>query len=401
MSLDLDKVLPQVGDMILRLKNDSALREGRLHTALDTLNIYSDSWERLAKKIDMSKTTWLIAGLVEGLNHHSKPIVAPCEYSVIAADGSHIDVDRHRSPRCYLINIGSVVLQYGSPPDASLESFPHLYSADEDLVITAGENDNREQAIEGSLLGIKRGIDECLQIAEIAQKRSIKQPSLALLDGTLVLWGLEAYPDFVSRALLDNGYIRYLEDIKMIRESGKEIALASYISFPRSNEVVNALRLALCPHDVLDTDNQCPKCNERKCEAVSGIRDRDLFYKLLAQGERSCLFTSMSKIVYKKYPQEQCIYFFYIRIDDEIARIEIPKWVAKDRPLLELAHSLILDQCRRGQGYPIALSEAHEQAVVTGSDRENFWRLVDSSLIEEKLPTPSSAKSRSKKTRWV
>jgi len=75
--------------------------------------------------------------------------------------------------------------------------------------------------------------------------------------------------------------------------------------------------------------------------------------------------------------------------------------VARDESRLNLAHSLVSDQCRRGQGYPVALSEAHEQAVVTTADRENFWQLVESSLLDEHLPTPTSAKSRSKRTRWI
>jgi hypothetical protein len=49
----------------------------------------------------------------------------------------------------------------------------------------------------------------------------------------------------------------------------------------------------------------------------------------------------------------------------------------------------------------VALSEAHEQAVVTGADRENFWQLVESLMTAEHLPTPTSAKSFSKRTRWV
>jgi len=72
-----------------------------------------------------------------------------------------------------------------------------------------------------------------------------------------------------------------------------------------------------------------------------------------------------------------------------------------DETLLNLTHTLVLDQCRRGQGYPVALSEAHEQAVVTGPDREYFWQLVESSLVDEKIPSLSSAKSRSKRTRWI
>ncbi|MDD5511108.1 MAG: DNA double-strand break repair nuclease NurA [Dehalococcoidales bacterium] len=401
MSLDLDKVFPQAGDMVIRLKNDAARRQQRLKFALDTMHSQADKISSLAKKIDSGNTTWLIAGLVDGLDRRIEAPPAPAEFSILAADGSHIDVDRHRSPRCYLINIGSVVLRYGSSPAATLESFPSLYSSDEDLVITpTGNNNTREQVVEGTLLGIKRGVDECGKLAELAAELPGDGLSLALVDGTLVLWGLEAYPEFVTEALLDKGFLSHLSSIKELNNKKREVALASYISFPRSTEVVNALRLALCPHDILDTDRHCQDCKDRQCEAVAGIRDCDLFSELLAPGERSCLFTSGSKII-KKYPAEHRIYFFYLRVDDETARVEIPQWVAMDEGLLNLTHSLILDQCRRGQGYPVALSEAHEQAVVTGADRENFWRLVESLLLEENLPSLSSAKSRSKRTRWV
>jgi NurA-like 5'-3' nuclease len=133
---------------------------------------------------------------------------------------------------------------------------------------------------------------------------------------------------------------------------------------------------------------------------VAGVRDRELFLSLLESGERSALFLSRSKVVKEHYGEHR-IYFCYLRADDEIARMEMPQWVAENSDLLNLAHSLVYDQCRRGQGYPVALAEAHEQAVVTGADRENFWELVESLLVAEKMSTPGSAKSFSKRTRWV
>ena len=133
---------------------------------------------------------------------------------------------------------------------------------------------------------------------------------------------------------------------------------------------------------------------------VAGVQDRELFLNILGPGERSARFISGSSIVKKHYGRHQ-VYFFYIRVDDEIARIEIPRWVAVDENLLSLTHSLALDQCQRGHGYPVALSEAHEQAVITSADKENFWQLVESSLIDKHLPSLCSAKSRSKRTRWV
>ena len=399
MSLDLTKVVAQVGGMVAKLKAGVKARQRRLEQALAVLHGQAGNLDHLAKKIAASRTTWLVAGLVDGLDLHYKAPPLPTEFTIIATDGSHIDVDRHRSTRCYLINIGSVTLHYGASPGATLDSCPHLYSGDEDLVIVPTGAKGREQPIEGTLLGIKRSADECRQLAELAATLPKDSQTLALVDGSLILWGLEAYPEFVTEELLDKDFLGYLDDMRRLN-NGRKLALASYISFPRSTDVVNALRVALCPYDPADCDRYCPPGKARECDTVAGVRDRDLFSSLLEPGERSAVFISQSSIVRKHYGQHQ-VHFFYTKADDEIARVEIPQWVALDESLLNLAHTLVLDQCQRGQGYPVALSEAHEQAVLTGVDREEFWQLVDSFLIDEDLPTLTSAKSRSKRTRWV
>ena len=387
--------------MVARLKSGGEERQERLQNALNVLRDKSLDLERLSKKIEASQTTWLVAGLVDGLAPHYQAPSLPPEFSVIATDGSNIDVDRHKSTRCYLINIGSVVLRYGSQPEARLESSPSLYFGDEDLVIAPAGAKGREQPVEGALLGIKRGVDECRELARLAAELPKEKPALALLDGSLILWGLagKVYPDFVTEALLHKGFLSCLEEIRKLNAE-RRLALASYISFPRSTDVVNALRVAVCPHDIIDTDRLCKECTSRDCDKVDGVRDRDLFSGMLAPGERSALFTSRSSIVEKHYGGHR-VYFFYLRVDDEIARVELPQWAARDDDLLKLTHALVLDQCRRGQGYPVALSEAHEQAVVTGVDRENFWQLVEASMVDEKMPSPTSAKSFSKRTRWV
>jgi hypothetical protein len=385
--------------MVARLKAGADERQKRLNYALDVLRDKSIDLDRLKKKIEDSKTTWLVADLVDGLAQHYKSLPNPEEFTVLATDGSNIDVDRHKSTRCYLINIGAAILHYGAYPSAALDSFPSLYSGDEDLVIMSVGVRGHEQPIEGALLSIKRGVDECHRLAELAAELPPGSSSLALLDGSLILWGLEAYPEFVTEALLVQGFLGYLDDIRKLN-SDKRLALASYISFPRSTDVVNVLRLALCPHDPADCDRYCPTNDKRDCDAVAGVRDRELFANLLGQGERSAIFISQSSVVRQRY-REHRVYFFYLKLDDEIARVEIPQWVATDEELLNLVHTLVLDQCQRGNGYPVALSEAHEQAVVTGADRENFWQLVESSLVDEHLPSLSSAKSQSKRTRWV
>lgn len=399
MSLDLTKVASQIGGMVARLKAGSAERQEHLQNALAVLSDRDTDLEHLKRKVASSKTTWLVADLVDGLDQHYKAPPCPEEFTIIATDGSHIAVDRHKSTRCYLINIGSAILHYGANPSATLDSFPCLYFGDEDLVMAPAGVKGREQLIEGVLLGIKRGVDECHQLAKLTAELPPGSSSLALLDGSLILWGLEAYPEFVTEVLLDNGFLTYLDDIRKLNND-KRLALASYISFSRSTDVVNVLRVALCPHEPADCDRYCSTNERRDCDTVAGVQDRELFPNLLTQGERSAIFISQSSIVRKHYGAHQ-VYFFYLRVDDEIARVELPHWVAVDEDLLNLVHALVLDQCQRGQGYPVALSEAHEKAVVTGADREQFWQLVESSLVEEHLPSLTSAKSRSKRMRWV
>ncbi|MFC2068227.1 DNA double-strand break repair nuclease NurA [Chloroflexota bacterium] len=397
--LDLAKVALQIGSMVTRLKAGSQERQEHLWCALETLHNNADEIDYLKQKIAHSQTTWLLADPVNRLDCHYAVPPLPAEFTVIATDGSHIDVDRHKSTRCYLINIGTTILHYGDQPDAILDSFPSLYSGDENLVMAPTVGKGREQLIEGTLLGIKRGVEECYQLAKLAADLPPNSLTLALLDGSLILWGLEGYPEFVTEILLKQGFLGYLEDMRRWNKD-RRLALNSYISFPRSTDVVNALRVAICPHNPPNCDHFCPPGSERGCDKIAGIQDQELYLNLLTEGERSAIFISRSSILRKHYGTHR-IYFFYLRVADEIARIEVPEWVAIDKSLLDLVHTLVVDQCQRGQGYPVALSEAHEQAVVTGTDKEYFWQLVESSLIDERLPSLSSAKSSSKRTRWV
>ena len=136
MSLDLTRVVSQVITMITGLKDGRKERQKRLDFALATIGNPAIDLEKLRKKIIASRTSWLVAELVDGLEKRYPAPAIPTDITVIASDGSHIDVDRHRPNRCYLINIGTVVLTYGSKFEAILSSTPQLYADEKDLTIT-------------------------------------------------------------------------------------------------------------------------------------------------------------------------------------------------------------------------------------------------------------------------
>ncbi|GAH10312.1 unnamed protein product, partial [marine sediment metagenome] len=70
MSLDLTKVVGQVGGMVTSLKAGGEERQKRLSQALDILHSQANDIDSLKRKITSSKTTWLVAGLVDGLDRH-------------------------------------------------------------------------------------------------------------------------------------------------------------------------------------------------------------------------------------------------------------------------------------------------------------------------------------------
>ena len=74
------------------------------------------------------------------------------------------------------------------------------------------------------------------------------------------------------------------------------------------------------------------------------------------------------------------MYFHYLNTGEEIARVEVPRWVAQDEGLLSPADTLARNQRRASRGYPVAISEAHEQAVINGRDRQTFKELVSQFL---------------------
>ncbi len=81
----------------------------------------------------------------------------------------------------------------------------------------------------------------------------------------------------------------------------------------------------------------------------------------------------------------QAIYFCYVHVGSEVVRIEFPAWVAESNTLLNQSLSLILTQVHKGYGYPVALAEAHNQAVVRGGDRARFFALLEQEMIRAGL----------------
>ena len=347
---------------------------------------------------------FLAAQVTDTLLGAYPPAELPTDWSVASVDGSHIDVDRHIPLSCYVVNLGGCVLTYGSSPDAVFFSQPRVAHEHTDLFLADPANPANEEMVTGPVLGLIRTVQELERLAQVVEELPGTTPVLALVDGSLVLWGLSGrgHQPFVKQAIIDNRLVGVLD---RLREAARvrPVCLAAYVSFPRSAEVVNAVRSCLCPYELAQCRYTCGnnRSSRPPCDLGNGFLDRDLFQGFLPQpGWRSPVYLTNSSVPRENYGDHQ-VAFFYLHCGQEIARVEIPQWAAQDERLLSLTHSLILDQCRRGQGYPVAISEAHEQAVISGADRRLFREMVAQLLDRQGVTTFTSEKERSKRTPWL
>jgi hypothetical protein len=215
-----------------------------------------------------------------------------------------------------------------------------------------------------------------------------------MADGSLILWQLESKPQDYQQASRKE-FLSYLEQMRQRR-----IPVCGYISRPRSRDVLNALRVGLCPETAPDCD-RCPYTHlpQLPCAEIEGISDRRLFAQLLQPGERTQVFDSSSRIL-ASYGEHR-IGFFYLHVGSEIVRIEVPRWVASDPGLLNLVHAVAYDQADKGMGYPVTLAEAHQHAVVRGTDRDLFYDMITTILLRRGVRTAISPKNLHKRRMTV
>lgn len=313
------------------------------------------------------------AAPVEPLNTRINLPVPPAVHTVIATDGSQIAPNHHEIAYCYLLNVGRVVLHYGQNRQPLLDSLPEVFYRFEDLYISRQWGIRTEE-----WMGYRRTASEATVLAELACTAQNQVPTLAMVDGSLVYWFLEQLPNEARDRILPP----ILDAWSHLRDSG--IPLIGYLSASRSGEALNFLRLQACPHKVPDCMTFCPNQLEKTpCQVLDPLRDTALWTVQLHPGQRSALWRSSARIL--DLYGDHAIYFCYVHVGTEIARIDLPAWVAENSALLDQSLGLMLAQVQKGYGYPVALAEAHNQAVVRGGDRARFFALLEQQMIKAGL----------------
>ena len=308
-------------------------------------------------------------------------------YQISAIDGSQagpyhvITWPKHFQ----LLNIASITVEYGPQQSYNHHSYAVFTNTDESKQIFPSEVD----------LATLRSYYEFREAHQLT-KSICKSPSLLLIDGSLLWWSLDNKPEQVKKnclVLLN----QFFQDAQ-----SRQIVPLGYISGTQSSDLANCLRVIYCKQATGgDVNNQvCASCNDELCTILSGLRDEFLFEMLASDQHKSSIISPLfqsqveDKSAYEKIP----IYFFYLYLDGECVRVELPAFCHSQ---MSLILTCLSDQLQKGHGYPVLLSDAHELAVVSVQDKKQIELMISSYLFSIGLKMLERKKDISKGMKYV
>ncbi len=306
------------------------------------------------------------------------PPPTPEHTTIIAADGSQIYPNERAPVHYYLINIGVYIYRTS---DASLPeqlTIPSLYYH------KAHVHDEHQRVITNRTVDARRTVAEMQALQEIAWERyrQHKEPIVALYDNNLMF---APNKEIMDQDTLMNAYHGALSRLHDFENEGAKFALGGYVDNPRGSVVLRLLHLLTI------RDAQELKFKQKEIESggdLDGLRDQHLFRAVLKPGERSATLVQNSprNFAFKQRNPAHEIAFFYVKVGNErhsnIARVDVPAWVAKNPQLVDYLHAVLLDQAAmQGRNpYPYALTRADELAYVSSKDKAKLEEMINIEL---------------------
>src|SRR5512141_289705 len=237
MPIDFQQIYARIKEIAAEAGERKRTLEERREQALELLGVYGADLEYLREKVEAAKAVdsniRCAAPADELLASSCPPPEAPVEATVIVADGSQVNPDRHAAVQFCIINVGviSMKLNSGEVPEIYVKT-DLLYG--EDLL------PNGTPMSEG-MVALKRDIGERMKLDELS--KNVEGPVITMTDGPLELWGAkgddpQAYNNFVES---------YLGVLSRLQSRG--VVAAGYVEKPSADLVVRLLEIAMADNE--------------------------------------------------------------------------------------------------------------------------------------------------------
>ena len=393
MPINYQEIYSQIKEIGKGAKERRKKKEEAQASARDLLTAYNNELDLLRSKVDSAKQAdaniRCAYPLNESLASSYPPSASVIQATLIAADGSQINPDRHAAIQFCVVNVGAIQMKLNSGETPEIFTDTELLYGDDLLPNGFPLSDG--------MVALKRDLAERTKLDKLS--KGIQGSVVTFTDGPIELWGAKGedagtYEEIVQKYL---GVLSRLQ--------GRDVITAGYVDKPSADLVVRLLEIASADNE------QIQKLKE--FHPLRSVSDRWLYGEqknpLLPPGHRSAVFGIQSNSE-KKYTGVLSLHFFYLNVGTEghpwPVRVEIPKWVADDKAKLDLLHGVLVEQCRMmgSKPYPYLLHRAHETAVVKMEEKQQIEQMLAMELRNhdeemDDISNKSSAKGLKGRTR--
>ena len=365
MPIDYQQIYAKIQEIGRGARERKKTLEERRSKARELLAAYASELDVLRSKVDSAKTVdqniRCASPLNETLASSYPPPASVMDATLIAADGSQINPDRHAAVQFGLINVGAIIMKLNSGEAPEVATDSELLFGDDLLPNDIPMSDG--------MVALKRDLAERMKLDELS--KGIKGQVVTFTDGPIELWGAKgedanSYEDFIKK---------YLTILSRLQTRG--VTTAGYVDKPSADLVVRLLEIATADQEQIQ--------KLREFHPLRGVSDRWLYGErenpLLPPGHRSAVFKIQSSSD-KNYKGVLELHFFYLNVGTQghpwPVRVEIPRWVVDDREKLDLLHGVLVEQCRMmgSRPYPYLLHRAHETAVVKNEEKQQIEQML-------------------------
>ena len=340
------------------------IEESRVE-ARKLLAFYDNQLDLLRSKVDSAKAIdqniRCALPIDESLASSHPPPASVVQATLIAADGSQINPDRHAAVQFGLVNVGAIIMRLNSGKAPEIDTQSELFYGDELLPNGIPLSDG--------MVALRRDLAEREKLDFLS--KGIEGQVVTFTDGPIELWGAkgddaQSYADFVEK---------YKGVLSRLQSRG--VITAGYVDKPSADLVIRLLEIMMADNEQLQ--------KMREFHPLRGVSDRWLYGErenpLLPPGHRSAVFQIQSSSE-KSYKGVLSLHFFYLNVGTEghpwPVRVEVPRWVVDDKEKLNLLHGVLVEQCRMmgNRPYPYLLHRAHEAAVVKNEEKQQIEQLL-------------------------
>jgi len=252
MPIDYQQIFTRIKEIGAGARERKRTLDERRTKARDLLAAYSAELDILRSKVDSAKqadsNTRCALPINENLASHYPIPDSVIQATLIAADGSQINPDRHAAIQFCVVNVGAIQMKLNSGETPEIFTDTELLYGDDLLPNGYPMSDG--------LVALKRDLAERTKLDELS--KGLQGSVVTFTDGPIELWGAKGEDANSYEAIVQ----KYLGALSRLQ--GRGVITAGYVDKPSADLVARLLEIASADNEQIQKIARVPSLARRE-----------------------------------------------------------------------------------------------------------------------------------------